>query len=181
MAEANVLSYRVLYFEKDGDRFKRPDEYPPLALACVTTHDLATVAGFWQGTDLDLKRRLSLYPSEEAQRNDEGARRWDKTLMLRALAAEQLLPNEIDTENPNGAEVTPELIAALHGYLARSPSRILLVQVDDLLQEPDQINLPGTVFERPNWRRRLSAPVEAVAASPVMQALSTALAGRAEA
>ena len=45
MADANVLSYRVLYFEKDGDRFKRPDEYPGLALACVTTHDLATLAG----------------------------------------------------------------------------------------------------------------------------------------
>ena len=64
MADANVLSYRVLYFEKDGDRFKRPEEYPGLALACVTTHDLATLQGFWRGADLELKRRLKLYPSE---------------------------------------------------------------------------------------------------------------------
>ena len=57
--------YRVLYFEKDGDRFKRPEEYPGLALACVTTHDLAALQGFWRGADLELKRRLKLYPSEK--------------------------------------------------------------------------------------------------------------------
>ena len=90
--DANVLSYRVLYFEKDGDRFKRPEEYPGLALACVTTHDLATLQGFWRGADLELKRRLKLYPSEEAQHDDEGARRWDKALLLRALHGEGLLP-----------------------------------------------------------------------------------------
>jgi 4-alpha-glucanotransferase len=178
MAEADVLSYRVLYFEKDGDRFKGPGEYPDLALACVTTHDLATLAGFWQGADLELKKQLKLYPSDDAQRNDEGARRWDKTLMLRALAGEGLLPNGIDTENPDSAAMTPELTAALHSYLARSPARILLVQIDDLMQEPEQINLPGTVFERPNWRRRLSLPVETLRETPVMQSLHHALSSR---
>jgi 4-alpha-glucanotransferase len=178
MAEANVLSYRVLYFEKDGDRFKTPAEYPGLALACVTTHDLATLVGFWQGSDLELKRRLNLYPSDEAQRNDEGARRWDKILLLRALAGEGLLPDGIDPENANGAPMSPALMAALHGYLARSPARILLVQIDDLMQELEQINLPGTVFERPNWRRRLSMRVEELPWTPVMQALKEALAQR---
>jgi 4-alpha-glucanotransferase len=72
----------------------------------------------------------------------------------------------------------PELIAALHSYLARSPSRILLVQIDDLMQEVEQINLPGTVFERPNWRRRLSQPVSALPGGPVVRALTPALAAR---
>ena len=61
MAEANVLSYRVLYFEKDGDRFKQPEEYPGLALACVTTHDLATLSGFWSEADINLKRAEDLF------------------------------------------------------------------------------------------------------------------------
>lgn len=74
--------------------------------------------------------------------------------------------------------MSAQLIAALHAYLARSPASILLVQVDDLMREIDQINLPGTVFERPNWRRRLSMSVEALAASPVFQALRPALAER---
>ena len=178
MAEANVLSYRVLYFEKDGDRFKRPDEYPALALACISTHDLATLVGFWQGTDLDLKRRLSLYPSAEAEQNERAARRHDRTLLLRALAAEGLLPNGIDPENPETTAMTPALMASLHGYLARSPARILLVQIDDLMQEMEQINLPGTVDERPNWRRRLSGSVAELPAAPVMQALRPALTDR---
>lgn len=178
MTASNVLSYRVLYFEKDGDRFKRPQEYPSMALACVTTHDLATLMGFWQGADLELKRRLNQYPSADAQRGDEGSRRWDKILMLRALAAEALLPNGIDTENPESSAMTPHLIAALHAYLARSPARILLVQVDDLMQELDQINLPGTVFERPNWRRRLSLPAGELPGTPVMKAFAPLLAGR---
>ena len=178
MAKANVLSYRVLYFEKDGDRFKTPAEYPGLALACVTTHDLATLVGFWQGSDLELKRRLNLYPSDEAQRDDESVRRLDKRLLLRALAGEGLLPDGIDSEDAAGAPMSPALMAALHGYLARSPARILLVQIDDLMQEAEQINLPGTVFERPNWRRRLSMPVDQLPGLPAMQALRETLADR---
>jgi 4-alpha-glucanotransferase len=178
MADANVLSYRVLYFEKDGDRFKRPDEYPGLALACVTTHDLATLEGFWRGTDLELKRRLKLYPSDDAERNDEDARRWDKTLLLRALQGEGLLPDGLNPDDVDGAPMSPALMAAVHGYLARSPARILLVQIDDLMQEVEQINLPGTVDERPNWRRLLSMRVDQLRGSPVMQALKETLVHR---
>ena len=178
MAEANVLSYRVLYFEKNGDRFKRPDEYPDQALACVTTHDLATLRGFWQGADLELKQRLKLYPSEEAQRHDEGARRWDKTLLLRALHGEGLLPDGLSPDDVEGAPMSPSLMAAMHGYLARSPACILLIQIDDLMQELEQINLPGTVYERPNWRRLLSMRVDQLPGSPVMRALEGALAER---
>jgi 4-alpha-glucanotransferase len=178
MADANVLSYRVLYFEKDGDRFKRPEEYPGLALACVTTHDLATLQGFWRGADLELKRRLNLYPSEQAQRDDEGARRWDKAMLLRALEGERLLPEGLNPDDVDGAPMSPSLMAALHGYLARSPARILLVQIDDLMQELEQINLPGTVDERPNWRRLLSMRVDELRQSPVMQELEQTLAER---
>ncbi len=85
MAAANVLSYRVLYFEKDGDRFKQPDEYPNLALACVTTHDLATLAGFWQEADIDLKRELSLYPDAAAEKNERASRQADRDQLMAAL------------------------------------------------------------------------------------------------
>jgi len=175
MADASVLSYRVLYFEKNGDRFKRPDEYPGLALACVTTHDLATLQGFWRGADLELKQRLKLYPSDEAQREDEEIRRSDKTLLLRALQSEGMLPDGLNPDNVEEAQMSPALMAALHGYLARSPASILLIQIDDLMQEREQINLPGTVDERPNWRRLLSLSVDQLRGSPVVLALTEAL------
>ncbi|HYN38184.1 MAG TPA: 4-alpha-glucanotransferase [Rhodospirillales bacterium] len=178
MAAANVLSYRVLYFEKDGDRFRRPDEYPDLALACVTTHDLATIEGFWRGADIDLKQRLALYPSVDAEQGERGARVHDRWLLLQALRGQGLLPNGIDPDNIDGSPMSAQLIAAMHAYLARSPAQILLVQIDDLMRETDQINLPGTVFERPNWRRRLSMRVGELLSAPVVQALQPALADR---
>ena len=87
-------------------------------------------------------------------------------------------PLERETEDAAGAPMSPALMAALHGYLARSPARILLIQIDDLMQELEQINLPGTVFERPNWRRRLSKRVNQLPGLPAMQALRETLADR---
>lgn len=178
MAAANVLSYRVLYFEKDGDRFREPDEYPDLALACVTTHDLATLEGFWRGADIDLKQRLALYPSDDAEQGERGARLHDRWLLLQALRRQGLLPNGLDPDDIDGHPMSPQLIAALHAFLARSPASILLVQIDDLMREQEQINLPGTVFERPNWRRRLSMRVDELPDAPVVKALQHALVDR---
>jgi 4-alpha-glucanotransferase len=174
MALANVLSYRVLYFEKDGERFKRPDEYPELALACVTTHDLATLAGFWKGSDIELRRDLKLYPSLAAEQNEWQGRARDRKVLLTALAEEKLLPDESDEEKAT-REISPELVAAVHRYLALSPAMLLMVQIDEITGEENQINLPGTVDEYPNWRRRVSLPVEDLASAPVTLALDQAL------
>jgi 4-alpha-glucanotransferase len=178
LAAARILSYRVLYFEKDGNRFKRPDEYPKLALACVSTHDLSTFAGFWKGADIDLKRRLSLYPSPAAEQNEWSARQNDRHLLLEALAAERLLTDGETAADRADAPASDALVAAVHGYLSRSPAQILMVQLDDVTGEEEQLNLPGTVDEHPNWRRRVGIDVDAIAALPVMQALCKALARR---
>jgi 4-alpha-glucanotransferase len=175
MADMNILSYRVLYFEKDGDRFKRPDEYPRLALACVTTHDLATLNGFWQGSDIDLRQRLDLYPSGDAEAGERSGRATDRQTLLGALVEHDLLSDEDARSSGSPADMNPVLSAALHGYLARSPASLLLVQVDDLTEETDQVNLPGTVDERPNWRRRLGMTVGDIRQSPVIKALQPLL------
>ena len=174
MALARVLSYRVLYFEKDGDRFKRPHEYPDLALACVTTHDLATLAGFWKGSDIELRRELKLYPSPDAEQAEWQGRAHDRMLLLKALAEENLLPRQSDEETATRA-ISPELVAAVHRYLALSPAVLLMVQIDEITEEEKQINLPGTVDEYPNWRRRVARPVEDIASASVTLALERAL------
>jgi 4-alpha-glucanotransferase len=178
MADANMLSYRVLYFEKDGDRFKSPGEYPKLALACVTTHDLATLEGFWQDLDIDLKHDLSLYPSADAELGERQGRQNDRHLLLRALENEGLLP---DNRDPNQADATgmdEALNVAIHRYVAQSPASIVLIQIDDLMRESEQINLPGTVDERPNWRRRLSHSTTDLVKMPLVRALRDALSDR---
>ena len=61
LADHNVLSYRLLWFEKTP-----PSQYPEKALAAITTHDLPTLAGVWTGADLETQRRLGLNPDESA-------------------------------------------------------------------------------------------------------------------
>ncbi|MBL8659548.1 MAG: 4-alpha-glucanotransferase [Rhodospirillales bacterium] len=174
MAAANVLSYRVLYFEKDGERFKQPTEYPKLALACVTTHDLATLAGFWGEADIDLKRELSLYPDAASEEGERASRQADRDQLLAALESQGLL-GDPGSRPAEGAAMDPALSAAVHRYLSRSPVSLLLVQIDDLTEETEQLNLPGTDRERANWRRRLHLPIRDIRGSAVISALATGL------
>ncbi len=178
MAAAKVLSYKVLYFEKDGDRFKTPGEYPDLALACISTHDLATLWGFWSDADIELKRRLKLYPSPDAEQGEREGRGHDRWLLLSALAANGLLPEGVNVDDLNGTPLTPKLAAAVHAYVANSSASLLMVQIDDLMEAMDQINLPGTVDERPNWRRRLPLTTDRLPNTPMMKALKKPLADR---
>jgi (1->4)-alpha-D-glucan 1-alpha-D-glucosylmutase len=157
LRRADVLSYRPLYFEKNEDgSFRRPQEYPPLALASLGTHDLPTLRGYWEERDLRWRRQLSLYPTHEIEAAQFAARAGDRAALVRALRREGLLPG--DPEEP--VEWSPDLTLAAYGFLARTPCRIVLVQPEDVFGEAEQANLPGTVDEHPNWKRKLSVALE---------------------
>jgi len=50
MAEANILSYRVLFFEREPETaLSCPERLPTPALAIVGSHDLPTLRGWWEG------------------------------------------------------------------------------------------------------------------------------------
>jgi 4-alpha-glucanotransferase len=55
-----------------------------------------------------------------------------------------------------------ELLVAVHRFLALTPCRLLAVQLDDALGVREQANLPGTVDEHPNWRRKSPVTLEAL-------------------
>jgi 4-alpha-glucanotransferase len=174
MTSADILSCRVLYFERDGDRFRRPSELPERSAVSVATHDLATLRGYWMEEDITAKARLGfLRGDDERQFRDERAR--DKRMLLQALASECLLPHgNADSDN---SLWTPALADAIHAYLARSPSLLLIVQLDDLTNEVHQVNLPGSITEYPNWRRRLGRSLEEMTVDPAI-AQTMAMIGR---
>jgi 4-alpha-glucanotransferase len=172
MAEANILSCRVLYFERDGDRFRRPDEWPDLATVSAATHDLATLRGFWSGEDIQAKARAGVI-SSEAERAARLARTHDIEMLKRALSDEHLLP---DPDNVSASEWTPELTEAVHSYLARSRPRLLIVQLADLLGALGQANLAGTTTQYPNWRIRVDTTLEDLVTDRRMTDLLAALA-----
>jgi (1->4)-alpha-D-glucan 1-alpha-D-glucosylmutase len=153
-----VLSYRPLLFEKgSGGDFAPPGAYPREALVCVTTHDLPTWKGFFSNHDLDLRKKIGLTvdPDKECQLREQ-----DKKRLLEALQREGL----------DGSA------SSAHLFLARTPSMVLAVQPEDVFEQVEQANLPGTVDEHPNWRRKLQVPLEAWAADSRVASLARSLA-----
>lgn len=176
MADHGLLSYRVFWFEREGAGFKPPEAYPRLAAACVSTHDLPTLAGWWEGADIAERRALGF---EDAAGEDaaRAARAEEKRRALAALAGQGLIPavDRVDLSRP----MPDEVAAAFHAYIGDTACLLDLVQADDLARETVALNLPGTDQERPNWRRKVMPEVEALWQSPLGQAVRQALAERA--
>lgn len=158
----NVMSTRLLYFERQSDgRLKPPRDYPEKAVAAVTTHDLPTLAGFWQGLDIDLRDRLHLFPDDAVRNHQVVARSEDRAQLLVALEGEGVLPPGGGLQPVAFPEMTPELAAAVYTYLARAPSKLLLVQLEDGFGVREQPNLPGTTEPAyPCWRLKMPLNLE---------------------
>lgn len=168
---AGVYSYRPLYFEKhwdSGGRFKAPEDYPEQALIAATTHDLPTLAGFWLERDIDWREQLDLFPRPGMAEQERGNRVEDRQRLLAALEAQCLRPPSSSANGP----FSPELMLAIQQFLARSPARLLMVQIEDLLGQVEQVNLPGTVDQHANWCRKLAIPLENWAEQSVFQELA---------
>ena len=160
MPEFGLYHYKVVLFEKDAGRFRRPDEFVRRALGTITTHDMPTLRSYWEGRDIDLRRNLNLYPTLEIQNEVVGERERDRAALLAALEDQGLRP--ASPASPS-EPFTPELANALHVYLARSSTILVAMQIEDLLGMTDPVNVPGTDGEYPNWQRKLSADIEDMA------------------
>ena len=141
-AHWGVWSYRVMMFERmHGGGFKPPDQYPENALATFNTHDLPTFAGWMSGDDLRDKRALGLLTESD----DDRAR------------ARDALRGSLGGYAEGGS---PDRIAAAARFLAATPSRLVAISIEDLLGVTAQVNIPGTVEQHPNWRRKLPVLLE---------------------
>jgi 4-alpha-glucanotransferase len=176
LAKARVLSYRVFYFERGPDgTMKSPGDYPVQSLAVVTTHDLPTLTGFWSGEDLHVRAKLGAFIDDAAQRQAWEERQRDKASILRALQREHLLPYGMTEDLATAPAMTTDLCQAIHIYLARTPSCIVLANVEDGLGELSQTNLPGTIDSHPNWTRKYAVHVDEMACDERLRQLGTVL------
>lgn len=172
---AGILSYRVLYFEREPDgRFRRPADYPADAMVTVTTHDLPSFRGFWEGHDQVWRSRLDLYPTPALHERELWERGVDRWRLLQALRLEGLCPDSYPTDD-GSQPWSWELTLAAHRFLARTPNPLVMVQIEDALADREQPNLPGTTVQHPNWRRRLPVPVEELGSEPHLGAVAVAL------
>ncbi len=166
-----VLSYRLLYFEQDGGRFRTPEEYPRDALVSVTTHDLPTLAGFWLGRDIEARYSAGLLP-EDAYRGMLAERARERQRILDVLNQLHLLPDWFPRNAAEVPELTGEVHNAIVGFLSSTPAKLMVLNQEDLLKETEQQNLPGTTEQYPNWRRKMRCTVEELWTSPEVQAFT---------
>ncbi len=162
IADAGLLSYRVLYFECwENGLFKRPDLYPEQSMVTVSTHDLPTLKGWWNGTDLAWRDKLNLYPNEQTRLNDINDRAENRQRLIAALQDLQLL-NDTSIPSTEPAEMNDELAIAVQQFLSKTPSKLQLIPLEDALCVEQQVNIPGTIDEHPNWLQRLDFKIDEI-------------------
>jgi 4-alpha-glucanotransferase len=167
MERFGILSYRLFYFEKGADGLpRRVNEYPRAALVSSTTHDLPTLAGFWAGRDIEVRRQTGMLRDDAAYERQKRERVEEKRRMIEALVRDGFLPADFPREAAEWTELTGELHNAVIGYLMMTPAMLMLLNQEDLTKETEQQNVPGTTREYPNWRRKMLYSVEELRTSP---------------
>jgi 4-alpha-glucanotransferase len=144
-----ILSYRLLWFEAEP-----PARYPELALAAITTHDLPTIAGLWNGADLQNQYDLGLQP------NEAGLREIRERLRMMVRLPESAPVNEV--------------IVGAHQLLAEAPSLVVTATLEDAMAVEERPNMPNTTTEWSNWSIALPLSLEAFVCSPLARAIGEA-------
>ena len=151
MAEHRVLSSKVLYFEHVDDDPDRPmlpaADYPRLALASVSTHDLPTAAGWVADAEIAVQTELDLFGETTTPEAQVQRKQAERAAMLDLLGTEGLVGEEPDDD---------EIVAAMHAFLASTPALLVATGLGDAVGDRRQPNLPGTTDEYPNWRLPLA-------------------------
>ena len=154
MSPAGILGMRVLWFERDWGLFIEPGRWPRDVVAMTTTHDLPTVAGWWTGRDIDWRAQLALYGEGQDEAGDRAGREVDRHKLWAAFVHAGVATREMPAVDAPAA-----VVDAACAFVAATPSPLALIPAEDLLGLIEQPNVPGTIDEHPNWRRRLSGTV----------------------
>lgn len=151
LAARGMLGMRVLPFERDRTgAFTRPAGWDAEAVAMTGTHDTPTLAGWWTGRDIAWRRSFaSVSDDADDIRADERKSLWAAV------------------GGPGDPPADPPLDPILDA-VADAPAPLLIVPMEDLAGLAEAPNIPGTVDEHPNWRRRMPASTEALLADPII-------------
>ncbi|QTP60128.1 4-alpha-glucanotransferase [Billgrantia antri] len=177
LARRGILGMRVLWFERDEEGgFLPPEQWTQHAVATSSTHDLPTLAGWWAGRDIDWRSRLGLLGEDRDAESEHAERRIERARLARALG---LLDRQAPAEALDAADLPAlRVLDAAVRRLGFTPAPLTLLPLEDALGLEEQANLPGTLEQHPNWRRRLPDDSDRLLAS---SEVAGRLAGLAEA
>ncbi|ENM5873364.1 4-alpha-glucanotransferase [Vibrio mimicus] len=163
LRDAGVHSYKVFFFEtsKDDGGYVSPAHYAEQSMAALCTHDMPTLRGFWHCDDLKMGREIGLYPDEEQLQGLFDDRLKSKQGILDSVAWHGYLPAGVGRDATQ-VPMDSYLSEALQLHVAAGSSALLSVQLEDWLEMDKPVNIPGTVNEYPNWRRKLSMNLDEI-------------------
>lgn len=165
---AGIFSYKVLYFEKDREhRFTLPENYSRQSIATISTHDLPTLKGFFQHSDLELGKQLGLYPNAKVLSELHNDRTLDCQGLIKAIR---------QTFNISSLPES-KINHFVHSFLARTQSALLGLQPEDWLGMTQPVNIPGIETAYPNWRRKLTLNIDEIFSHSSVLELLTLLEG----
>jgi 4-alpha-glucanotransferase len=145
-----IKGMQVLWFERQGERFLAPEKWRRSAVGMTTTHDLPTVAGWWQGKDIAWRKKLKLFARTDGAAKAAAERKRDRAQLWDAFTRAGVVSGRA----PGTQDVAKVLSGAI-GYLGKTECDLVLLPLEDALGRKEQPNLPGTISEHPNWRRRI--------------------------
>ena len=157
MTAANILSYRIVYFEQSGAGFDAAETYPEVALACLSTHDLPILSAWWQGDDIELREANGLV-SPAASVQHRAHRETERRELVRALGVDA---------DPEARPLPDAVLEGAHAFMAATPCLLAGVRLADLVGPETPTNLPGVTDGHPNWRPRAPVAVGDIADHPV--------------
>jgi 4-alpha-glucanotransferase len=165
LAGAGIYGMGVLWFERNKKGFRSPRRWPSSAVAMTSTHDLPTVAGWWRGSDLATRAKYALLTGD--LKHEQAERAKDRKTLWGAFKSAK-----VDAGAPPPPSAGQRIANAAVKYIAQTPGELALLPLEDALAVTEQPNLPGTVNQHPNWRRRYRAEATALLdAAPVRKRL----------
>jgi 4-alpha-glucanotransferase len=150
LSARDILGTQMLWFERgwSGEPLA-PQWWRANSLVTVSTHDLPPAAAFLSGKQVTDRLELGLLTRSESEERAES----DRTVndWIAACVGQGLLPSDT---RPSADEFT----VALYGYLAKTPAKLIGVNLAEAAGETRSQNMPGTCDEYPNWKLPLCGP-----------------------
>jgi len=142
MSEHGMKRMYVVPFELEhGDNQSTLRPMPKGAIASLNTHDLPTLAGLWQGQDIDERLARDVISPVEALEERE-----ERQVLLTGL---------LDALGLSSVATRSEVLRAAVARLGKSEAELVLITLEDLWGESEPQNVPGTFAPERNFCRRM--------------------------
>ncbi|WP_018901424.1 4-alpha-glucanotransferase [Rhizobium sp. 2MFCol3.1] len=174
LAAAQVLSYRILSYERDEHGFKPADTYPRLSIACISTHDHQTLAGWWRGADIKARLQHGIVPPDLTKTHLE-ERRHEREDLWNALDDAGTHPSAEPPPPTASDSKLDDLVVRAHKFIAKTSSSLVSVRLADMTAERRPTNIPGTSNSYPNWKPKLSLDLDHLTGQPLLLRICDAM------